>query len=210
MGGIAIERRLRQNAESQILRALENRRMQKHRFFLGYQWDLFRRGELYRGWRTFLSYLRRFRMLAWIVQGISVLFALLQTGTLVLLWVALILILLPVLLLLLIVLPIIALVESRRTDRLLSGELQKKHVYILFLPNGDDAFCRETARMLVQDESAAVLLISPFFLSAKKGASRRFYLTARKEAHSVFLVRKYYLFHLRRALLKDIPCTYLY
>ncbi len=193
-----------------LRRAEENRRMGKHRFFLGYVWFGFRQGGFYRGWSAFLSYLRRFRMIAWVVRIVAILFTFLQTGTLVLLSTVVFLVLLPILLALIIGILLTALIESRRTDRILSGKLAGKRVYLLFWSARGGEFLWENARSLAQDDKNAVLILSPFWLSGKGFSENRFYCTAREDAPSIFLVRRYYFFHLRRKLLTRENCVYVY
>lgn len=180
-----------------------------HRSFFGYGYALLQKARLYVLWNQILTYIRRFRMVSLVLKVISFLFALLQTGTLVLLGTLLFLIVLPILTSLLLGLLITAVLESRRTDHHLRERIVNRRVLVCFAPTSQTAFFRQN----VYDFAArdwVVLAISAHWVSPRGFEKKRFYCTAREEIEGVYFVRPYYFFHLRRKVLKKEQAAYWY
>lgn len=187
-----------------------HRRMTAHRFFFGYLHSLITEAPLYVQVSRFLRYVRRFRTVALVVRLIGIAAAILQTGTLVLLATALFLVLLPLGGALLLGLLLTALLESRRSNRLLQERLAGRQVTVLFLSPEQSPFFRANLRDL-KARGQAILVVSPFLISSKGLAAKgRFYCTLREEERDVFLIRKYYFFSLRKHVLSKARLTLLY
>lgn len=190
-------------------KALGDRRMVMHRSLIGYLYDLLTHTSLYAKWQSFLSILRRFRAISVSLKLLTLLFSILETGALVLLSTVLFLIILPVGSMLMLGVLLTALLESRRTNRRLAVRLAGKPIYVLFLHDGDkNSFQIRNARELAT--RGTVLLVSPYWISAKGIYPHGFYCTVRHEAPNVFLIRRYYFFSLRRHVLKGLDTVYLY
>lgn len=183
--------------------------MAAHRFFFGYLHSLITEAPLYVQVSRFLRYVRRFRTVALVVRLIGIAAAILQTGTLVLLGTALFLVLLPLGGALLLGLLLTALLESRRSNRLLQERLAGRQVTVLFLSPEQSPFFRANLRDL-KARGQAILVVSPFLISSKGLAKGRFYCTLREEERDVFLIRKYYFFSLRKHVLSKARLTLLY
>ncbi len=184
--------------------------MTRHRFFLGYAYDLFRRGAFYTAWQNLLKQLRRIRLIAFLVRVLTVFLSLLQTGALVLLATVLFLILLPIGSSLMLGILLTALIESRQTNRRLRNELANKNVYILFAYDPPSPFLFQNAADLSAHKDTAVLIVSPYWISGKGIKKGRFYCTARQEAEGIYLIRRYYFFSLKKHVLPHTKITYIY
>lgn len=190
-------------------KALCDRRMVMHRSLLGYLYDLITHTSLYTKWQSFLSILRRFRAVSFSIKLLTILFSILETGALVILSTVLFLIILPMGSMLMLGILLTALLESKRTNKRLAARLAGKPIYILFLRDGDaNSFQVQNARELAT--RGIVLLVSPYWISAKGIYPHGFYCTVRHEAPNIFLVRRYYFFSLRRRVLGGLDTVYMY
>ncbi len=159
------------------------------------------RARPYRLWKQMLVYLRRIRMISIALRVISFLFSILQTGALVLLTTAVFFILLPLLLLFFLLTAIAALLDRNRSIRLLERELSKKRVYVFFGIQGD--FGRQNAHALASCKENAVIVISPYWVSGKGFGRKAPFLNLRRDSPSLFFVRRYFYFSIRKRLDPD-------
>ncbi len=189
---------------------LQNRRLIRHRFFLGYAYDVFRHAKFYTVWKSLLAYFRRIRLVAIIIKILSIALTVLQTGTLVLLSTLLFLVLLPILVALMLGILITALIESRKSNRWMAQELTEKQIYILFLSKQENAFFQSNAVDLSQKEGNAVIVVSPYWISGAGLASNRFFCTVRTDGARIFLVRRYYFFMLKKHILNHEKLIYVF
>jgi hypothetical protein len=94
---------------------------------------------------------------------------------------------------------ITALLESRRIDRHLSRVIEGKGVYVLFMSEEPSAFFAQNVASLA--EKGIVLIVSPHLILSRGIGQGRFYCTARLECKNVYLIRRYYFFHVKKKLL---------
>ncbi len=190
-------------------KAEEHRLLTSHRFFFSYAWALFRRAPLYLHWQSLLSYIRRFRMITFLLRVGSILFTILETGALVLLSTAVFLVILPLAAALMLGILLTALLESKRTNRQLAAAVGSRPCCVLFLSEEKNPFLLENTKSLAAC-GKTVFVVSPYWISPKGLSSGRFYCTARREAAHIYLVRRYYFFSLRKHVLKKAGTVYLY
>ena len=188
----------------------KNRTMVSHRFYFGFVYDALSHTPLFAHWQAFLSLLRRFRAVAFLLRILGMIFAIVETGTLVLLTTAVFLVILPLAVALIVGIMITALLESRRTNRQLSRWLNGKRIYVLFLSTRENAFLEQNAGRLSEEDGTAVIVVSPYLVSPRGLRNGRFYCTARREADAVYLIRRYYYFSLRKHVLHGKAVAYLY
>ena len=189
--------------------ALRNRKITAHRFFFGYAYDLFTHAPLYTHWQTLLTHIRRFRTVAFLLRILTILVTVLQTGALVVLATALFLVVLPLLAALMLGILLTALLESRRTNRRLQKQAKGKRVCVLFMSNEENAFLEHNAKNLCA-RGFFVVIVSPYWISSKGLADKRFYCTAREEYRNIVLIRRYYFFSFRKHVLQNSDALYLY
>ncbi len=194
-----ISEELRARVDTLLARTLCDRTMQEHRSILTYLPALLRRARLWLLWTTWLSRFRRLRLVTYILKTLSFLWVILQTGTLVILFTALFLVILPLLTALLLGILITAWVESRRATHAILECIGDRPVCILFLGEESGAFFGANARDLVA-RGMAVLVVSPYWFSSKGLRRGHFYCTARHEEEGILLLRRYYFFSLKRRL----------
>ncbi|MBQ9132709.1 MAG: hypothetical protein IJX62_09625, partial [Clostridia bacterium] len=144
--------------------AVHNRRMTEYRFFLGYLRGTVKSAPLYGHWKSFLTHLRRFRMLTLILRVAGGILTVLETGALVLLTTAVFLVILPILAALMLGILITAQIESRHSNALLKHGLKGKRVVVLFGSMDGNLFQWRNACELAC-RGYAVLLISPYWIS---------------------------------------------
>lgn len=189
--------------------AAEGQRLIRHRTFLTYVYDAVTHTPLWSHWSTLLTYFRRVRMIALILRIISLLFAALQAGALVLLAAALLLVLLPAAILAMLTVLLVAWVGARGASRRIQKETEHRRVCVFFpSANASNAFLLANARDLVR-RGYTVILVSPYWISSRGLRARgRFYCTVREESEHLYLVRRYSFFRLRRDVLAKRECCY--
>ncbi len=181
----------------------------RSRSFLGYVYELLRHAKLYRLWDRIFTYFRRLRTVTLVLKAVSLLFTLLQAGTVVLLGTLLLLVVLPLFATLLSGALIIALLETGRTDRQLRKVIGERRVLVCFPAAGRHLFLHRNALDFAH-RNWVVLAVSPHWLDPRGFEKKSFYCTAREEAERVYFVRPYYFFHLRRRILKRRQIAYWY
>jgi len=196
-------------AESVLRQACRNRDMNRHHSFFGHLHAIVKSAPFYAHWKNLLAYLRRIRTVALILRIGGVVLTVLETGALVLLSTALFVVILPVLGALMSGILLTALLESRRSNRVLSSRLRKKDVIVLFWDLRSEGFQLQNARDLAK-RGKAVLLVSPYWISAKGLHHAHFYTTFREEGQNLYLIRRYYYFSLRKHVLTHENATYVY
>lgn len=113
------------------------------------------------------------------------------------------------------VLSILALLQSRRMNRKLRQALDGRRVRVFIPPRGGalnaNSFFIRNARAMA-DEGVAVIVVTPYLVSARGLGGRGGFFTARREADGLYLVRRHYFFFLRRHVLDSLeePITVVY
>ncbi len=189
---------------------LWHRAMQTHRTSLSYAYATLRSASLYRHFQSVLSYVRRFRLITLCLRAVTLLLTILETGALVVFSTVLLLILLPLGTALMLGILLTAAIESKRKNHQMSAVTDQKRVYVLFLEDADNPFLASNARALAADPHAVVLVVSPYWISARGLTKGPFYCTVRAEFPRVYLVRRYYFLHLNRHILAHRKTAYLY
>ena len=169
---------------------------------MAYLYHIFTHAPLYLHWKRLLAYVRKFRTVAFIFRVIGILITVLETGALVIFTTVIFLILLPILAALMLGILITARIDSRRANRTMKAALEGKKTYLFFLPREASAFFFSNAQSLAA-KGSAVILISPYWISAKGFQKGHFYFTVRQETKNIFLIRRYYFFSLRKRVLKE-------
>jgi len=150
----------------------------------------------YKKWKSLLSYVRGFRTVSLLLRVVSWIFAILQTGTLVVLTTAILFILLPILLISLGVLILLTARDLRQRIGWLLPRLEGKRVYVFFSV-GD--FGLQYARELGSG-GAAVLVLSDYSLFAPPQSGNRRYLNLQESGEGVFFIRRHFYLHLKKKL----------
>lgn len=197
-------------AEERTHELLQSRTLLRHRFFLTYVFDILRHARVYLLWKELLSYFRKFRLVAILIRVFTFLITILETGALVVFSTLLFLVLLPLLGAWMLGILLTALIEARKSNRVMQERLQEKKVYLLSLSKEENPFFSQNARALARDEKSAVLVLSPYWISGKGIDGNRFYCTVREDGENVYLVRKYYFFTLKKRVLadKELICVF--
>ena len=187
-------------AAEQLARAARLRRMSLRRGFFQDARESLMQARPYRLWQSILADFRRFRMISLIVRLTAWVFTVVQTGALVLLTTAVFFVLLPLLGLALGVALLTALMDTRRSLRRMRQQLENRRVYVFFLAYG--GFGEGNALCFSQRADAAVLVVSPLWVSPRGLGRRKPYLNVRQEGAHLYLVRRYFFLSLRKKLLR--------
>lgn len=187
-------------AAEQLARAARLRRMSLRRGFFQDARESLMQARPYRLWQSILADFRRFRMISLIVRLTAWVFTVVQTGALVLLTTAVFFVLLPLLGLALGVALLTALMDTRRSLRRMRRQLENRRVYVFFLADG--GFGEGNALCFSQRADAAVLVVSPLWVSPRGLGRRKPYLNVRQEGAHLYLVRRYFFLSLRKKLLR--------
>ena len=142
---------------------------------------------------------KKFHTVAFIVRLVTLLFSILETGALVLISSAVLLILLPVFALLGMGCILVAALRSGQMNRKMRTLLANQTVYLLFPTAREQQDAKEEARELAKQ--ATVLIVSPDWFSARATKAGHFYFTATQDQPRIFWVRRYYFFSLKREVL---------
>ena len=138
-----------------------------------------------------------------IFRWLLILYQYIQAGAFVILYTAVFILVIPILLVITAITLIATLVlRKRNADRLLE-KLKTDVVFII--PNGKDAFDKESLLARCKEHcDSTVLIVSPFFLE-KTGITddkERMYVCYREETENVFILRNYFFFYFRKCLQK--------
>lgn len=182
--------------------------LSRQKSFFAYVWFFVRKASVFRYWQKGLAYFRRFRLIAVSLRIASAVLAFLETGALVILTTAVFLIVLPFLGALMLGILITALLEFRRTDRHLLQLSEGKGVYVLFMTDAPSAFFAQNVASLAK--KGIVLIVSPHLILSHGIVKGQFYCTARQECKNVYLIRRYYFFHVKKKLLPLCRTAMLY
>ncbi|MBP3667661.1 MAG: hypothetical protein J6K29_11515 [Clostridia bacterium] len=102
-------------------------------------------------------------------------------------------------------LTLLAVMRSRRMNRLLEKELTNHRIRILVPPRGASlslgSFFIRSARSMASERGVAVLVVTPYLVSPRGLGGKGFFFTARRETEGLYLVRRHYFFLLRRRVL---------
>ena len=156
-------------------------------------------------WDRYKKYFHRFRFISTLIRITPWVLLAISTNTWLYLVFAALAISIPLLLLALLSLLGSALVRHRRVNRIMWDKLAGRTVYVLFPERNAEfltgKFWQANARDLATGQNAAVILVSPFFLSPVGLSRRDFFLNVRDEAPNIFIVRRHYFFSLKKHVL---------
>ena len=205
---------MREEKERAVTRQLDavfkNQRLATQTNFWKYAYRLTVENSIFGYFKKITDWLRRFRLVAFLIKGIGILLAVLQTGTALLLSTLLLLVALPLLTALLLGILLTALLESGKSNRRLLEVTKEHRVYVLFPTDDCNDFLRANALSLAKKENTTVIIVSPYWIHARGIRDGPFYFTRRREAENVYLIRRYYFFSLRRHVLDQRETAYLF
>lgn len=195
--------------EQTLSETLENRDFTQQKSLWTYLRTSLHRNSLWGLWRRGLDWFRRFRLVAFLIRALTVVWTVLQTGATVILSTLLFLVALPLTVSLLLGILLTAILETSSSNRRLYAATEGKRVYVTFLSRTESAFFAANVHALAR-KGQAVIVVSPYWISWKGLRKGNFYCTARREAEGVYLVRRFYFLALKRRVLSQRETAYLY
>ena len=186
---------------------LRARHFRKASFFR-YLWESIMDSSPVRMLERLVSYLRRIRILQMVLTilmatGAAILVAVLSAAVL------------PFLFFGTGVLSVVALLRSRRMNRLMRRALPGRPLRVLIPPRGkaleENSFFIRNARAMAAD-GVTVIVVTPYFTSTRGLGGKGAFFTARQEGEGLYVVRRHYYFFLRRHVLDRLeePITLIY
>lgn len=195
--------RRKQAPKEATLLAQANQRAHHYRkiSFLRYLWESVMESAPVQLLSKLIQYLRRIRAIQLIL---TILLALVAVVTVAVVSAAA----LPFLLLGAALLAMLALLRSRRMNRILRKELTDRRIRIMIPPRGhcfsENAFFLRNARAMAAEVGVTVIVVTPYLISGRGSREDGFFFTARKESDHLYLVRRHYFFILRRRVLDTL------
>lgn len=184
----------------------QNDALLEKRSYFSYLSALLRGTQLYHLVSHYLNLFRKFRLVSFLFRIYSYLLVLLQLGTAFVVVAIGLLILLPIFLLSVTCVLFSALVLYRRENKAMEQILEHQKIVILF-PTRDGElntgrFWRAHIEELSTHQNHTILIVSPYFWSAKGLESDQFYFLLRKEKENIYLLRRHYYFSLKKKILE--------
>lgn len=198
------------DADKILGEALKNRSLAAQTHALGYARRLIMQNSIYSHLQSAWDSLRHVRLVAFFVRLLTILFALLQTGSAILLSTLLFLVALPLLCSLLLGVLLTAFLESGRSNRILEEQTKGRRVYVLFPVGEIRKFTVDNARSLASRNGACVIIVSPHWISSKGISRGYFYCTSRTEEKNIYIIRRYYFYSLCKHVLQKRDCAFLF
>lgn len=172
--------------------------------YFSFSVGLFKGSRLFRLWEKYVRFFRRFRFVTTAVRLLPWILLLISTNTLLYAAVALAVFLIPVFLIAVFSLAASAPLRYREVNARMAERLFGKKIYVVFPQRREfarGAFWLANVLDLASRRDACVIVVSPYFLSAKGPGGKRFYFNLRAEKSNVYLVRRHYFFSLRQHVL---------
>ncbi len=203
--------RKRPTTKEALLLSQANQRAHHYRkgSFFRYLWESVMESAPVQLLSKLIQYLRRIRAIQLIL---TILLALTAVVTVAVVSAAV----LPFLLFGTVLLAMLALMRSRRMNRILRKELTDRRIRIMIPPRGHslskDSFFLRNARAMTAEVGVTVIVVTPYLVS-NRGINRKgSFFTARKGTDNLYFVRRHYFFILRRRVLDilDSDITVIY
>lgn len=175
--------------------------------YLVYLYKTVKLSSVYGIFDRLITYFRRIKLIGTVVNIITFILTLLRTGTIIIVYGALILLFIPITLLLAALVPAISMILSPKSHKLMKERLASKNVYV-FMPSRSSgfetsAFFNANARSLAELDESAVVIVSPYFFKSIPGTVRQnINLSTDQNTSNIYYVRRYYYFALFKKVLK--------
>lgn len=105
-------------------------------------------------------------------------------------------------------LAMLALMRSRRMNRILRKELTDRRIRIMIPPRGTaflpDSFFLRNANAMASEIGVTVIVVTPYLMSNRGLRRKGSFFTAHKEIDNLYFVRRHYFFILRRRVLDTL------
>lgn len=172
--------------------------------YFSFSVGLFKGSRLFRLWEKYVRFFRRFRFITTAIRLLPWILLLISTNTLLYAAVALAVFLIPVFVIAFFSLAASAPLRYREVNARMAERLLGKKIYVIFPQRKEFAygtFWLANVLDLAMRRDACVIVVSPYFLSAKGPGGKRFYFNLRVEKSNIYLVRRHYFFSLRQHVL---------
>ena len=197
----------KQAREEILQKTLDVYRKSQQKSILGDLLSTLKEARPWRIWQRILSYFRRARAISFFFRTVGWILTVLRTGTLLILTTVLFFILLPLLLSVAVGFLLAAFLDMKKSLSKLQKAIGERRVWVFFSVG---RFGYASAMKEAEGESHLCLIVSPHWISAKGGGSRKFYLNLRAESENCYLVRRYFYLYLRKKLLTSDQLTLVY
>ena len=159
-------------------------------------------------YRKFLDYLRKYSFITTTLKIVSFIFAFLETSAVFILAASFFVVSLPLTFLVGYAALLLTLFGKRRAKMKVKEAIEGKSVTILFPQRGraltEDSFFSGMTRDICRRTGGVAIVVSPYFYSTRGiSKSNKLFLSMRDEGDGVLLVRRHFFFSLKRKILKE-------
>ncbi len=189
-------------------------RMMSAQSYFGYISALFKSNSVWLVCKKGISYFRKFRLISVLLRIVTRIVIFAENSVAFIAWLSAAIVVLPFVAIFSVVSILVALIRSRRSNKMFYELSADKNVYVFFASkkqlSGEGFFAANIKEL--SRGGALCLIVSPYSFGRKGLFSRNFYVTARREAENVYMVRKHYYFMLRRFAIEpashEMICIY--
>lgn len=176
--------------------------------YLVYLYKTVKLSSVYGIFDRLVMYFRRIKLIGTVVNIITFILTLLRTGTIIIVYGVLILLFVPITLLIAALVPMVSMILSPKSHKLMREYLANKDVYV-FNPSRSSgfetsAFFSSNTKSLAELENSAVIVVSPYFIkSTPKAVRKNINIAIDQSTPNIYYVRRYYYFALFKKVLKN-------
>jgi hypothetical protein len=187
----------------------------ERRTFASYLWGTFKNRTFFLYYLKFVDVLRKYAIVTTTLKVLLVIWTLLQSSALFVLFTGSVALSAPITILLSYIALIIAFFGREKLNKRTRRALKGKKVTVFFPSKGRPfdrtSYFREFVNSLAKDPGAAVVIVSPYYFGSRGvSALKRYYLAARFERENVILIRKHYFFTFKKNVLSDMTDSLTY
>lgn len=195
-------------ASSVFERQSTGARLFSKRSYSAYLMGLIANTSVFKLYRKFLDYLRKYSFITTTLKIVSFIFTFLETSAVFILAASFFVVSLPLTFLVGYAALLLTMFGKRRAKRKVKKAIEDKKVTILFPQRGkalsEDSFFAGMTRDICRRTGGVAIVVSPYFYSTRGiSKSKRLFLSMRDESNGILLVRRHFFFSLKRRILKD-------
>ncbi len=152
----------------------------------------------------FTSFIRRITFISTVITILRVIFIALSTSAFFVFLIAGTIAMLPFAVICAIFASVHTIVSFRYYDKLFKKRLYGKTLY-LFFPSKEDTIdqnlCLSHYTKALSHKKAVVIIVSPYYFSSKGIGGKGIFMTCRREAENIYIIRRRYFFIFKRKIL---------
>jgi hypothetical protein len=174
--------------------------------FASYLFGTFKSRTFFLYYQKFIYLLRKYTFVTTTLKILLLLWTLLQSSALFVLFTGSFAIIAPITVLFSYIAIFLSFLGRKKLNRRMRQTLQGKKITVFYPPKGrafeENSYFKSFVRSTASAEESAVVIVSPYYFDTKGiSHSRRYYLSERLEAPNIILIRKHYFFTFKKHVL---------